>query len=111
MCLTLCERLEQGKFYMRVRIIANVTVLSQLPAQKNVNAKTIRAMKIVIPDVMNLVKETENIMDLVKQLLCHVKKIERFKTTCSIAHAITNSRSDACSLKSLLLIHTVTHAP
>ena len=51
-------------------------------------------MKIVIPHVMNLVKEIENIMDLVKQLLYHIKKIERFKINYSIAHTITNSRSD-----------------
>jgi hypothetical protein len=68
-------------------------------------------MKIVIPDIMNLVKEIENIMDLVKQLLYHIKKIERFKITYSIAHTITNSRSDVYSLKSLLLIHIVTYTP
>jgi hypothetical protein len=74
MCLTLCERLEQGKFYMRVRIIANMTVLSQLPVHKNMNTKIIRAMKIVIPTIMNLVKEIENVMNLVKQTVCRVKK-------------------------------------
>jgi hypothetical protein len=68
-------------------------------------------MKIVIPDIMNLVKEIENIMDLVKQLLYHIKKIERFKINYSIAHTITNSRSDVYSLKSLLLIHIVTYTP
>jgi hypothetical protein len=81
MYLTLCERLEYGKFYVRVRIIANMTVLSQLPVHKNINTKIIRVMKIVISYILNLVKEIENIMNLVKQLLYHIKKIERFKIT------------------------------
>ncbi len=68
-------------------------------------------MKIVIPDIMNLVKEIENIMDLVKQLLYQIKKIERFKITYSSTHTITNSRSDVYSLKSLLLIHIVNYTP
>jgi hypothetical protein len=58
-----------------------MTVLSQLPVHKNINTKIIRVMKIVISYILNLVKEIENIMNLVKQLLYHIKKIERFKIT------------------------------